>query len=197
MQNIICNFASSILNIKMKEKNEEPAYSNSVIELLKVANEYCIFIENADNNSKENILDFVQKIIPLLYLKGSLLPYINIEDNEASERFVTEEQWDTLFSTLREKLIADDEYWFLDYNSADKTDPVKASLSENLADIYQDLKDFVMLYQKPTRAAKQNAAHDCKHLFETHWGTKALQLSQWVNYLLLKDKNTETYSDLF
>ncbi len=181
----------------MKDIHDEPAYSSSVIELIKVANEYCIYLENVENLTKEDIAPFIQRIIPLLYLKGSLLPVIQVDDNETSVRFVTEEEWERLFSSLRELLLNDDEYWSLDYNSPDQNDPVKASLSENLVDIYQDLKDFVMLYQKPSRSSKQNAANDCKHLFETHWGEKALNSLQWIHYLNYKEMNTDTYSDLF
>ena len=181
----------------MKDIQNEPAYSTPVIEMIKVAHEYCIFLENAENITKEETTPFIQRIIPLLYLKGSLLPNVKVDDEEVNERFVTEEQWEGVFGILREQMGDIDEFWFLDYNSPDPTDPIKASISEILTDIYQDLKDFVMLYQKPARASKQNAAKDCKRLFESHWGIKALQLIQWLHYLNYKDLNSETYSDIF
>ena len=181
----------------MKEIHDEPAYSNAVIDLLKVANEYCIFLENAENLTKEEITNFIQRIIPLLYLKGTLLPVIHVDDNEPSERFVTQEEWERMFSTLRELFLNTDEYWSLNYNSPDQSDPIKASFSENLVDIYQDLKDFLILYQKPSRSSKQNAAKDCKYFFETHWGEKALNLLQWVHFLNYKEVNTDNFSDLF
>lgn len=181
----------------MKDIRDEPAYSSPVIDLLKVANEYCIYIEKSEDLTKEEITAFIQRIIPLLYLKGSLLPVIHVDDTDANERFVTEEEWERMFSTLRELFMDADEYWSLNYNSPDQNNPIKASLSENLVDIYQDLKDFIMLYQKPSRASKQNAARDCKYLFETHWGDKALQLLQWIHFLNYKEVNTDSYSDLF
>lgn len=181
----------------MNDIQNEPAYSNQVIEMLKVAHEYCLFLENMENTPAEEITPFIQRIIPLLYLKGSLLPTIDVNDDEISERFVTEEQWEGIFNTLRDKLADKDEFWMLDYNSPDQTDPVKASISEILADIYQDLKDFVMLYQKASRSSKQNAAKDCKYLYETHWGGKSLHLLQWVHYLNHNDSNTDSFPDLF
>ncbi len=110
---------------------------------------------------------------------------------------MTQEEWERMFSTLRELFLNTDEYWSLNYNSPDQSDPIKASISENLVDIYQDLKDFLMLYQKPSRSSKQNAAKDCKYLFETHWGEKALNLLQWVHFLNYKEVNTDNFSDLF
>ena len=42
----------------------------------------------------------------------------------------------------------------------------------NYADIYQDLKDFIYLYQKNTEMAKENAVSECKRLFQTRWGVR-------------------------
>ena len=179
----------------MNEINNEPAYSKNVIEFLTVANEYCLFIEKSENYSKIDILQFLQKISPLLYLKGSLLPVVNVENKETNERFVTEEQWETIFNELRKKFNKDDNYWFIDFNSPDENDPVKASLAENFADIYQDLKDFVMLYQKNTRAAKQNAVYECKLLFKTHWGYCITNAQKAIHHLLYKNNSTYNYTE--
>lgn len=181
----------------MKDIFEEPAYSNSVIDMLKVAHEYCLFIENAESVKNIELLTFVQRVMPLLYLKGSLLPEIDEEISDISERFVTEEKWEEIFNMLRNKLLEFDEFWVLQYDGPDQTNPLKVSLSENLTDIYQDLKDFVLLYQKPMRSSKQNAAKDCKYLFETHWGTKTLFINQWVHYLYCKNLKNDNYSNLF
>ena len=52
----------------------EPENSKNVIEFLRVAHEYCLFIEKSAEKDKAKIFDFVLKIGPLLYLKGRLLP---------------------------------------------------------------------------------------------------------------------------
>ena len=49
------------------------------------------------------------------------------------------------------------------------------------------MKDFVLLYQKPTRAAKQNAAFECKNLFENNWGYKLLNSLNTIHFILNKD----------
>jgi len=49
---------------------------------------------------------------------------------------------------------------------------LRASISEHLADVYQDLKDFVLLYQKTLMYAKQNAVYECRSLFISHWGMR-------------------------
>ena len=67
------------------EKNEneitkDPVYSRTVLELLTVANEYCLFLEKAEGYDRLDILLFLQKICPLIYIKASLLPDIKVND---------------------------------------------------------------------------------------------------------------------
>ncbi len=161
----------------------EPENSMNVLELLRVALEYCLFMEKADKKNKAEIYDFFLKIGPLLYLKGKLLPEIEPEYPESTERFVTEEEWQEIFNIFRAVFMEDDEYYHVNYEEFNEYEAVKASLSENLTDIYQDLKDFIFLYQKNSQAARQNALHECKSLFETRWGPKTLSSLRYMHYL--------------
>jgi hypothetical protein len=165
----------------MTGKSDEPAYSMPVIDMLKVANEYCIFIERIENFPPDELFSFIQKLFPLMYLKGSLLPEIFVEIPEANERFITAEQWENTFGILRERFAESDEFWILDLEGPDETNPIKASISELLTDIYQDMKDFVLLYQKEGRAAKQNAANECKSLFFSHWGIRIIDILKVIH----------------
>jgi hypothetical protein len=165
----------------------DPVYSKTVLELLTVANEYCLFLDKAENYDRQDILLFLQKICPLIYIKSSLLPVIEIEDEDAAEHFVTEEEWEGVFNTLHLKFGEDDIYYFIDPHERSNTDPVKASLAENFTDIYQDLKDFVLLYQKPRKASMEYAVFECKRLFETRYGFRLVRAHAILHYLLNKE----------
>ena len=158
--------------------------SKNVMEMLTVANEYCHFIEKAHQYDTKDIFEYLQKISPLLYLKGCLLPDVVVEVPEANERFVTEENWEIIFNELRNKFKPNDEYWVIDHTDFGFNEPNKASLADNLTDIYQDLKDFVLLYAKGTEAAKENAVHDCKIYFQTHWGYRLVQVQKYLHDIL-------------
>lgn len=157
--------------------------SKAAIEMLTVANEYCLFFEEVEKFKPEDILTYFQRLAPLLYLKGSLLPAIEVEDDEFAERFVTEEQWEEIFKALREKFGPDERYYIHDHNY----DTQEASLADNLADIYQDMKDFVMAYQKNTLPARQNALALIRGLFASHWGPIVLQALGAGHRVLHKD----------
>lgn len=163
--------------------SEEPVYSRKVLEMVTVANEYCMFLEKAESYTEAQLLNFLQKISPLIYLKGALLPEIEVEDEDATEHYVSEEQWESLFNTLHFKFAGKDEFYYVDQLEKSHNDPVKGSLAECFTDIYQDLKDFLLLYQKPMKSYKENAVRECKRLFETRYGYKLSVVQQVVHAL--------------
>ena len=161
----------------------KPVYSKSILEFITVANEYCLFFENAEKYSVDDILLYFQKIGPLLYLKGSVLPHVDVNDELFNERIVTEEQWENIFKILREKFADNDVYFTLDHNN----DSEESSLSDNMADIYQDMKDFVLLYQKPYEYSKENAVSEIRRLFRQHWGIRVLNALTTIHRLIYKN----------
>ncbi len=153
----------------MNDISEHPAYSKNVQELITVANAYCLTMEKLESTKKSWLIDYLQKVFPLLYLKVSLIPVIDVQNPEANERFFTVEEWEFLFNQLRKKFADDDDFWFID-QAATHNDPVKGSIAECLTDIYQDLKDFLTLYQKNSLDAKENAVYEIRESFEKRWG---------------------------
>lgn len=179
-----------------QEIPNEPIYDRKVLEVLTVANDFCLFIEKAENHTRENILLYLQKVIPLLYIKGSVLPTVELSNPAANEKFVTEEHWENVFNVLRAKFNPADEFWTIESHEPGENEPVKCSLADKISDVYQDMKDFIILYQKNTRAAKECAVADCKKFFETHWGYRAVDALQYIHYLLNREKSNTPISNL-
>jgi len=162
---------------------DDPIYSRKVLEMITVANEYCLFLEKAEAYSVAELTGFLQKISPLIYLKSALLPDIEVQNEDAVEHYVTEEQWESLFNILYQKFGDHDAFYFVDHHEKSHNDPVKGSLAESFTDVYQDLKDFLLLYQNPLRSFKENAVYDCKKLFETRYGYRLLIASAALHCL--------------
>ncbi len=158
--------------------------SKPILEMLTVANEYCLFFEKAESYKASDILVYFQKIAPLLYLKASLLHTLAVNDDEWNERYVTEEEWERIFKALREKFGKHDRYFTHDHNF----DSVESSLADNLADIYQDMKDFVMLYEKNKLSARKNAIANLMELFGWRWGPALINALGAVHQILYKEK---------
>jgi hypothetical protein len=168
---------------------DDPVYSRKVLEMLTVANEYCLFLEKAEDYSTTELLSFLQKITPLIYLKSALLPDVEVADEDAVEHYVSEEQWETLFNILYQKFGEKDHFFFVDLHEKSHNDPVKGSLAESFTDTYQDLKDFLLLYQKPLRGFKENAVRECKRLFETRYGYRLVNALSAIHCLQYPEEN--------
>ena len=173
----------------VQEGSQDLVYSKNVIEMLTVANEYCLFLEKAGDYPLDQILSFLQKICPLIYLKASLLPEIKEVQDESAEHFVTEENWEAILNSLQVKFGNNDLYYYLDLNEKSNLDAVPSTLSETFADIYQDLKDFVLLYQKPQKSSMEYAVYDCKRLFETRFGFRLVNAQKALHYLVYNEKD--------
>mgnify|MGYP001352963764 FL=1 len=174
----------------MEEHREtEAVYSRNVLEMITLANEYCRFMEKAEDYTPDEILRYLQKISPLIYIKSALLPAVEPEDEDAVEHYVTEEEWENLFNILRNKFLADDEFHFVDIREKSHHDPVRASLAESFTDLYQDLKDFLLLYQNPRKAFKENAVAECRRLFESRYGYKLANSQAAIHCILYPEEN--------
>ncbi|MCX6266679.1 MAG: DUF5063 domain-containing protein [Bacteroidetes bacterium] len=168
---------------------DDPLYSVKVLEMITVANEFCLFLERAEEYELHILLNFLQKVAPLIYLKSALLPDIEVTDEDAVAHYVTEEQWEAMFNLLYSKFGANDLFYFVDNHEKSHNDPVKGSLAECFTDIYQDMKDFLLLYQNPQRSYKENAVKECQRLFETRYGYKLINAQSAIHCILYPEEN--------
>jgi len=180
----------------MTNNSNEKLYSKNVIEVITICNEVCIFLEEVEKYDKQYIYNYLQKILPLLYLKGSLMPNIELTTEEITERFVTQEQWQDMFNTLKNKIGKDDSFVFIDYKTKFDEETENGSISEFLADIYQELKDFLIMYQKNTDSARQNAVYTLREMFEVYWGIRVINVHKAIHMLLYRKgkKNSSLFS---
>lgn len=181
--------------MKNEEILKEPTYSPFVLEFLAVAQKFCLFIEEIEKYDKSQIFDYMSKALPLLYVRGAVIQKVAPENLDANEKYVTEEQWQNIFNTIRNQLKKDDEFWFLE-NDNPLNEPVKGSFADGLTDIYQDMKDFVILYQKPIRDAKKIAVWEIVELFKAHWGFRAVNLLKVIHYDLYSEASRTSSMDV-
>ena len=155
------------------DTNSDPVYSRNVVEFVAVANEFCKYAEHASELKGDELLKILQRILPLMYLKASLLPQLDPFFEDGNEKFVTEADWTDINESLKEKFGTANDYLEVFDEKINETEgPVISSISENMADIYQDIKDFLLLYQTGTGEVMNDAVWECRMNFENLWGQK-------------------------
>ncbi|MDA3881638.1 MAG: DUF5063 domain-containing protein [Prolixibacteraceae bacterium] len=152
---------------------EHIVYSKDVIEFVTVANEYCTFIENNSLLKRSEFISKIQKIFTLLYLKASMLPKVDDENAEAPSKFVSEVDYSFLLQKISDKLAQFDGYQeVFDADMQFSEGAIENNISEDICDIYQDLKDFLMSYRIGTTDIMSDALWECQNNFENYWGQK-------------------------
>lgn len=147
-------------------------YGKNSVEFVTVGAEFCAFVERAGSMSRDEFTGKITKLLPLLYLKASLITpeeyYVDYPD-----RFVTEEEYNEIRSSIENLLGMHDTYLEVFVEGMQYSDtPITAYISEDIADIYQDIKDFLSVYRLGSDDLSRAALTECLEGFKDYWGQK-------------------------
>ena len=154
-------------------KESQVIFDRDVVEFVTVAAEFCKYLEQAEGKHRTTFVDTTLKILPLLYLKATLLPPCETLGDDLPEHYVTEETYEVLRMTLVGILAEKDAYldvFMEDMKYSDQ--PITRYISEDLADIYQDIKDFIFVFQLGLNETMHDALAICQENFRLYWGQK-------------------------
>ena len=155
------------------KKESQVIFDRNVVEFVTVAAEFCKFLEQAEGMKRATFVDTSLKILPLLYLKASMMPKCEMMGEDMPENFVTEETYEIVRMNLAGILAEKDDY--LDVFVSDmkyRDQPITKYISEDLADIYQDIKDFIFVFQLGLNETMNDALAICQENFALYWGQK-------------------------
>ena len=166
------------------KKESQVIFDRNAVEFVTVAAEFCKFLEQAEGVKRSAFVDTSLKILPLLYLKASM------------ETFVTEETYEVLRMNLANILAEKDDYLDVFVSDMKYSDqPITRNISEDLADIYQDIKDFIFVFQLGFNETMNDSLAICQENFRLHWGQKlvnTLRALHEVKYAQGEDEEEET-----
>lgn len=163
-------------------------YSKNVIEFVTVGNEYCASVENASHFSAKENMQRLQKLLPLLYIKASVLPKIEQLLDDELVKYVTEMDYNMLHQKWLQLLNENDNFYeVFDPSIQFGQETVTASVSENLLDIYQSLKDFISNYSIGNEEVMHDSLAECLFDFEQSWGQQLVNVMRAIHMLVYSD----------
>lgn len=181
------------------KKESKVIFDRNVVEFVTVAAEFCKFLEQADGAKRSAFVDTALKMLPLLYLKASMLPPCETMGDEAPETYVTEETYEVLRMNLAGVLAERDDYLDVFVSDMKYSDqPITRYISEDLADIYQDIKDFIFVFRLGLNETMNDALAICAENFRLYWGQKlvnTLRALHEVRYAQTDDEEPEEEAD--
>ena len=176
-------------------EHEKAVYSGHVVEFTAVATEYCKYAEHASEIKGEEMLNIMQKLLPLLYMKASMLPLLEPVFEDGNEKFVAESDWNLVHDNLKAAFGSANDYIELPEDpSVTDEGTVMSGIAENMADIYQDMKNFVLLYQTGTEEVMNDAVWECRINFENYWGIRLINALRAIHRFVVSGREIE-YGD--
>lgn len=159
-------------------------YSNQMLEFVKAANACCAFLEQLkDTDGRIFLIDSVTHLSTVYstFLKtGETEPVFE----SPPEPTVTEQEWSALFQRIALILGPhNDILRVAEEGEFDRSEVVNHTISEDLADLYQELKDFTGIYSRGMEELMNDAAWELKEHFAEHWGAKLLRALQALHEL--------------
>ncbi len=150
-------------------------YSQEVIDEVTIAVQVCKMLENLVGMEKADFVGKMIKLLPMLYVKTLMLSADDSETDMYLQTFVNEDDYSYVESGVAELLGADNAYLevFVDGMRYSDT-PITSFISENLADVYQELKDMLGNFQTENEEVMHSALCAMKASFVEHWGQKLL-----------------------
>ncbi|MFO7999810.1 MAG: DUF5063 domain-containing protein [Marinilabilia sp.] len=181
----------------METDFDHPVYSKNVIEFVAVAKEFCAWLESTPTFERREFVNTGRKMLPLLYLKASVLPKTEeMLEDDFLEKFVSEEEYQQIQNAVLVKMGPYNDY--LEVFTADmqrSVEPLTATISENLADIYQDIKDFLMSYRTAVTEIMNDALIELNNTFEEYWGQRLVNVLRALHEVAFNGENIDEEED--
>ncbi len=151
-------------------------YSSDMVEFVAVSNDCCQFFEQPNGVDGKAFIEQSVK-----HLSGVYAAIVKLEETEpqiesAWKPTVTEQEWSAVFQRISMLLGAhNDTLRQAEDEEFDRSDLVTHTISEDISDVYQELRDFTTIYSRGMEELMNDAAWELKERFAEHWGKKLLR----------------------
>ena len=167
----------------------EVILSKQTEDFVRTALEFCVLVEKHTQSGRKFFIDNMIKVLPLLYLKISVIPPLDENYDSDLEIKVSEEMYDRVEESVSNLLGNDNLYletFHPDIRLSDS--PIAVKISEDLADIYQDLGNFIAVFKNGQKETMNDSLALCIQNFEKYWGQRLLNALRALHYLKYNDE---------
>ncbi len=173
----------------MTQEIHDFVYSSEILEFVKKCKRFTDLLETSLPEERKAFIISVLQILPGLYSDMIIMPSHEPVLEAENEKFVTEEQWSEIFQKVAIILGSQNEYIDIpEEEEFDRLDVISRELSEDLSDIYQDIKDFTEVFRVGTEEVMNDVLWECRINFENYWGKKLLRACLNLHKIMIRDE---------
>jgi hypothetical protein len=155
----------------------------------RAALDFCIMLERVSPDGKHAFVDNMSKILPFLYLKTTIIPPIEENYDTDIESKVSE----TMYAQTEQRiadLLGDDNVYLETFHPDIRLSdtPVAVKISEDLADIWQDLGNFIAVFKNGEKETMNDALRLCLENFRNFWGQRLVNALRALHSIKVKSE---------
>jgi len=168
----------------------ETILSKQTEDFVRTALEFCVLVEKDTQSGREFFINNMIKVLPLLYLKVSIIPPVEENYDSDLKAKVNEEMYNKIEESISSLLGNDNLYletFHPDIRLSDS--PIAVKISEDLADIYQDLGNFIAVFKNGQKKTMNDSLALCILNFEKYWGQRLLNALRALHYIKYSDES--------
>jgi hypothetical protein len=168
-------------------------YAPEILEFVRSANEYCSWLEEAEESVPTLFILHSVRNLSKVYSRAVSVGELEPVMEGGNEKFVTEQDWSHIYQRVINLLGTHNSYLRIaDGDEFDRSDLVTHNISEDIADIYQDLKDFTLQYRQGIEEIMNDAIWEVMDSFDNYWSEKLLNALNALNRLYVKKIDPES-----
>lgn len=162
-------------------------YSSEMVEFVTSANAYCHLLEKPEGVDGKAFIE--QSVKHLSGVYAAILKIATTEpvyDSQA-EPIVTEQEWSMVYQRISMLLGPHNETLRpAEEDEFDRSDLVTHTVSEDMADVYQEMRNFTTIYSRGIEELMNDASWELNERFGEHWGKKLLRALTALHDLFVK-----------
>lgn len=165
----------------------EALLNTHVQTMLHAAGQYCQFIETFEPANEFDFMLKAERLLHALYLAGRDMPQVELLHDIHIETPITHEEKTAVYNSIGKRSALGYYHVLLNPLEIDAdADTALGDFTDDLLDIYTDLKTALLLIDMSSPSAKEQGLWLCWFNYKNHWGQHCADALHAVFYYLLE-----------
>ncbi len=162
---------------------EEITLSPNQLAFIALTNEYCQTLESVAGNNRNDFVDKMTQLLPRIYISANDMD-MNVMTDAYLEPSLTENDYDKVRNAVASVMADEDVYLevFLEDMKYSDT-PISSSVSENLADLYQEFYNLLHCVEYATTEDQNDLLGLCYENFTDYWGQTLVNVLRSLHHI--------------
>lgn len=164
--------------------NNSESYTSQLTGIVSAATNFCTLLTGAPKSEKDTFIREILDMLPALYLYFSRTPVTGADESFILTEYLEESDYLRIKEGIASLLGEDDTYLeTVEEDMKYSETPIANDISEGLADIFQDLYNFITEVRESDGLQLEAAFDACKENFEIYWSGKLCSVMRPLNNL--------------